>query len=47
MDFDPEWIRREFNVPATISDQDIRTAADFLMNRATKDLNIVTGNYLE
>jgi len=45
--FDPEWIRKEFNLPATVSDQDIRVAADFLLDRATKDVNIVTGNYLE
>jgi len=45
--FDPARIRKEFNLPATISDQDIRASAHFLLDRATKDLNIVTGNYLE
>ncbi len=45
--FDPEWIKKEYHLPATISDQDIRAAAQFLLDRATKDLNIVTGNYLE
>jgi hypothetical protein len=45
--FDPAWIRKEYNLSTIISDQDIREAADFLLNRATKDLNIVMGNYLE
>jgi len=44
---DPAWIRKEYNLPSTVSDQDIDGAGDFLLNRATTDLNIVTGNYLE
>ena len=45
--FDPAWIRKEFQLPATVTDQEIEGGAEFLLNRSERDLNIITGNYLE